>query len=171
MPRRDRRRAQHYRDGQGALCCVRSCAFAAISLPAMATRLIVLLIAVLAAAANAFYLRPPPIGSRAAASAAVSDLTSRTVVAARSTQKRTASISMNKVKLTNGGKSCQVAAGSSMMAACKKLGINVKTNCKKGDCGTCTVRVGGKAVKACVGKVPPAPKLKSVMEKGLPVSR
>ena len=152
-------------------CCVRSCAFAAISLPAMATRLIVLLIAVLAAAANAFYLRPPPIGSRAAASAAVSDLTSRTVVAARSTQKRTASISMNKVKLTNGGKSCQVAAGSSMMAACKKLGINVKTNCKKGDCGTCTVRVGGKAVKACVGKVPPAPKLKSVMEKGLPVSR
>ena len=171
MPRRDRRRAQHYRDGQGALCCVRSCAFAAISLPAMATRLIMLLIAVLAAAANAFYLRPPPIGSRAAASAAVSDLTSRTVVAARSTQKRTASISMNKVKLTNGGKSCQVAAGSSMLAACKKLGINVKTNCKKGDCGTCTVRVGGKAVKACVGKVPPAPKLKSVMEKGLPVSR
>ena len=60
-----------------------------------------------------------------------------------------------------------------MMAACKKLGINVKTVCcKKGDCGIArTVRVGGKAVKACVGKVPPAPKLKSVMEKGLPVSR
>ena len=48
------------------------------------------------------------------------------------------------------------------MAACKKLGINVKTNCKKGDCGTCTVNIGGKSMRACIGKVPPAPKLKSI---------
>ena len=73
------------------------------------------------------------------------------------------------VKLTNGAKSVSVGAGSSLMAACKKLGINVKTNCKKGDCGTCTVNVGGKSMRACIGKVPPAPKLKSVQEKGLPV--
>ena len=73
------------------------------------------------------------------------------------------------VKLTNGAKSVSVGAGSSLMAACKKLGINVKTNCKKGDCGTCTVNVGGKSMRACTGKVPPAPKLKSVQEKGLPV--
>ena len=71
--------------------------------------------------------------------------------------------------LTNGAKSVSVGAGSSLMAACKKLGINVKTNCKKGDCGTCTVNVGGKSMRACIGKVPPAPKLKSVQEKGLPV--
>jgi hypothetical protein len=31
------------------------------------------------------------------------------------------------------------------------------------------VNVGGKGVRACIGKVPPAPKLKSVMEKGLEV--
>ena len=73
------------------------------------------------------------------------------------------------VKLTNGAKSVNVGAGSSLMGACKKLGINVKTNCKKGDCGTCTVNVGGKSMRACISKVPPAPKLKSVQEKGLPV--
>ena len=54
-------------------------------------------------------------------------------------------------------------------AGFKKLGVPVKTNCKKGDCATCTVKVGGKAMRACIGKVPPAPKLKSVQEKGLPV--
>merc|ERR1740117_1308155 len=58
-----------------------------------------------------------------------------------------------------------------MMAACKKLGMKIPTSCKKGDCGTCTVNVGGKNIKACVGKVPPAPKLKSVLEKGLPVRK
>jgi succinate dehydrogenase/fumarate reductase-like Fe-S protein len=56
-----------------------------------------------------------------------------------------------------------------MMAACKKLGLSVPTNCRKGDCGTCTVSVGGINVKACIGKVPPAPKLKSVLVKGLEV--
>ena len=33
--------------------------------------------------------------------------------------------------------------------------------------GVCTVSVGGKKMKACVSKVPPAPKLKSLIEKGL----
>merc|ERR1719231_464934 len=81
----------------------------------------------------------------------------------------TSTLVMGQTPLTNGKKKIMVAEGSSMMAACKKLGINVKTNCKKGDCGTCTVNVGGKSVRACVGKVPPAPKLKSVLEKGLMV--
>mmetsp|Transcript_23257 Transcript_23257/g.69658 ORF Transcript_23257/g.69658 Transcript_23257/m.69658 type:complete len:103 (+) Transcript_23257:250-558(+) len=75
-----------------------------------------------------------------------------------------------KTPLSANGRKIEVPAGSSMMAACKKLGLNVPTNCRKGDCGTCTVNVGGKAIKACVGKVPPAPKLKSVLEKGLPVA-
>ena len=74
-----------------------------------------------------------------------------------------------KVPLSANGKRIEVPEGSSMMAACKKLGLSVKTSCKKGDCGTCTVNVGGKNIRACVGKVPPAPKLKSVQEKGLPV--
>ena len=69
---------------------------------------------------------------------------------------------MGQVKLTNGGKSCKVGEGSSMMAACKKLGMKVPTSCKSGNCGTCTVKCGGKAIKACIGKVPPAPRLKCV---------
>lgn len=39
----------------------------------------------------------------------------------------------------------------------------------RGDCGSCTVSVGGSRIKACVGKVPPQPKLKSLQEKGLEV--
>mmetsp|Transcript_1317 Transcript_1317/g.3377 ORF Transcript_1317/g.3377 Transcript_1317/m.3377 type:complete len:113 (-) Transcript_1317:122-460(-) len=73
--------------------------------------------------------------------------------------------------LTANGRRVEVPAGSSMLAACRKLGLNVPTNCKKGDCGTCTVIVGGKQIRACVGKVPPAPRLKSVAEKGLPVKK
>ena len=73
---------------------------------------------------------------------------------------RTRPATMAQVKLTNGAKSVKVGENSSLMAACKKLGLNVKTNCKKGDCGTCTVNVGGRSLRACIGKVPPAPKLK-----------
>lgn len=50
------------------------------------------------------------------------------------------------------------------------LGLNVPTKCKKGECGTCTVSVGGYKMRACVATVPAAPKLKSLIEKGLPVS-
>ncbi|KAJ8609234.1 hypothetical protein CTAYLR_008059 [Chrysophaeum taylorii] len=71
--------------------------------------------------------------------------------------------------LSANGKRIEAAAGSSLMAACNKLGLRVPTNCKKGECGTCTVSVGGKLLRACTAKVPPAPKLKSVLEKGLPV--
>ena len=58
-----------------------------------------------------------------------------------------------KVKLVNGAKSFMAAPGSKMSAACSKLGIKPKYSCKKGDCGSCTVSVGGSRVKACVGKV------------------
>uniref|UniRef100_A0A7S3NPX4 2Fe-2S ferredoxin-type domain-containing protein n=1 Tax=Aureoumbra lagunensis TaxID=44058 RepID=A0A7S3NPX4_9STRA len=67
------------------------------------------------------------------------------------------------------GKKITVPEGSNLGAACSKLGIKVPYNCKKGDCGTCSVSVGGKILRACTAKVPPAPKLKSVAEKGLPV--
>jgi len=56
-----------------------------------------------------------------------------------------------------------------MMMACQKLGLKVPTDCRKGQCGTCTVTVAGMKIRACIGKVPPAPKLKSLIEKGLAV--
>ena len=37
----------------------------------------------------------------------------------------------------------------------------------RGDCGSCTISVAGSRIKACVGKVPPEPRLKSLQEKGL----
>ena len=54
--------------------------------------------------------------------------------------------------------------------ACQQLGLRVPTKCKKGECGTCTVTVAGNKMRACVAKVPPAPRLKSLIEKGLSVS-
>ena len=39
----------------------------------------------------------------------------------------------------------------------------------RGDCGSCTISVGGQRLKACVGKVPPEPRLKSLQEKGLEI--
>ena len=126
--------------------------------------------------------------------------------------------------LTHNGKKMDFKEGSSLQAACAKLGVKPKYSCKKwerwrscvvnwimeqicililasrwnstpriisgatfsriefllltfyvflhfyrGDCGSCTVSVGGSRIKACVGKVPPMPKLKSLQEKGLEV--
>ena len=70
-------------------------------------------------------------------------------------------LEMAKTPLVAGGKRVEVDEGSSMMNACGKLGLKVPTSCKKGECGTCTVTVGGKKIRACIGKVPDAPKLKS----------
>eukprot|EP01041_Mallomonas_annulata_P001054 gene1054-2062_t len=76
----------------------------------------------------------------------------------------------DKVALVANGKRVEVDSGSSMLAACMKLGLKVPLDCKKGDCGTCTVTVGGNKIRACVGKVPNPPKLKSIQEKGLTVT-
>ena len=65
------------------------------------------------------------------------------------------------------GKRFEAKPGSPLGPACAKIGVKVSYSCKKGDCGVCTVSVGGKKMKACVSKVPPAPKLKSLIEKGL----
>ena len=75
-----------------------------------------------------------------------------------------------KTPLVANGKRVEADPGSSLLAACQKLGLRVPTDCKKGECGVCTVSVGGQKIKSCIGKVPPAPKLKSLLEKGLPVS-
>jgi aerobic-type carbon monoxide dehydrogenase small subunit (CoxS/CutS family) len=44
------------------------------------------------------------------------------------------------------------------------------THSNRGDCGSCTINIAGNRVKACVGKVPPEPRLKSLQEKGLAIS-
>ncbi|KAL3791347.1 hypothetical protein ACHAWO_004971 [Cyclotella atomus] len=82
---------------------------------------------------------------------------------------RRTSTSLHMTLLTAGGKKVEVPAGSPLKAACAKLGVKPKYSCNKGDCGSCTVSVGGSRIKACVGKVPPQPKLKSLQEKGLEV--
>ncbi|KAJ1425309.1 hypothetical protein B484DRAFT_451108 [Ochromonadaceae sp. CCMP2298] len=75
-----------------------------------------------------------------------------------------------KTPLVAGGKRFEAEPGSSLIVACTKLGLKVPTQCRKGDCGTCTVTVAGQKIRSCVGKVPPAPRLKSLQEKGLAVS-
>jgi len=117
-------------------------------------------------------------------------------VLSRNSGKMLTSSSLHMTLLTAGGKKVEVPAGSSLKAACAKLGVKPKYSCQKwvtsslfpyysfvamiadfslflhfcrGDCGSCTVSVGGSRIKACVGKVPPQPKLKSLQEKGLEV--
>lgn len=83
---------------------------------------------------------------------------------------RRSALSAATTPLTAGGKRVEAAPGSSMLAACTKLGLKVPLDCRKGECGTCTVTCGGQKIRACIGKVPPAPKLKSLIEKGLAVT-
>uniref|UniRef100_A0A7S2SLY0 2Fe-2S ferredoxin-type domain-containing protein n=1 Tax=Eucampia antarctica TaxID=49252 RepID=A0A7S2SLY0_9STRA len=71
-------------------------------------------------------------------------------------------------KLTYNGKAIEFKEGSPMKSACAKLGMKPRYSCKKGDCASCTISVGGTRIKPCVGKVPPAPRLKSLQAKGLP---
>lgn len=65
------------------------------------------------------------------------------------------------------GKKVEIKEGTPLSQACVKLGLKPTYSCKKGDCATCTVTVGSYCLKACVDKVPPMPKLKSLQENGL----
>ncbi|KAI2510927.1 hypothetical protein MHU86_3548 [Fragilaria crotonensis] len=71
--------------------------------------------------------------------------------------------------LTYNGQKKDFKAGSPLKNACAALGVKPKYSCKKGECASCTISVGGQRIKACVGKVPPEPKLKSLIEKGLEI--
>mmetsp|Transcript_19267 Transcript_19267/g.27774 ORF Transcript_19267/g.27774 Transcript_19267/m.27774 type:complete len:124 (+) Transcript_19267:198-569(+) len=73
-------------------------------------------------------------------------------------------------KLTYKGKSKSFKPGSPLSKAVSALGVKPKYSCKKGECATCQIRVAGRMVKPCVGKVPPPPTLKSLQEKGLEIS-
>jgi hypothetical protein len=56
------------------------------------------------------------------------------------------------------------------VAIAHKEHILLLQDCLKGQCNICMVTVGGVKIRACCGKVPTAPKLKSVLEKGLAIS-
>lgn len=79
------------------------------------------------------------------------------------------SSSLQMTVLNYNGKKVNAKAGSPLKNVVGKLGVKPKYSCKKGDCGSCTISVGGNRVKACVGKVPPEPRLKSLQENGLVV--
>lgn len=79
------------------------------------------------------------------------------------------STALDMTVLTYNGKKKNFRAGSPMKNAASALGVKPRYSCKKGDCNSCTLSVGGQRIKACVGKVPPEPKLKSLQEKGLEV--
>ena len=72
--------------------------------------------------------------------------------------------------VSKAGKRFEAMPGSPLGPAVAKLGLKVPYSCKKGNCNTCTVTVAGKRMKACVDKVPPSPRLKSLKEKGLIVT-
>eukprot|EP00537_Pseudo-nitzschia_pungens_P007631 CAMPEP_0172361210 /NCGR_PEP_ID=MMETSP1060-20121228/5076_1 /TAXON_ID=37318 /ORGANISM="Pseudo-nitzschia pungens, Strain cf. cingulata" /LENGTH=112 /DNA_ID=CAMNT_0013083403 /DNA_START=17 /DNA_END=355 /DNA_ORIENTATION=- len=84
-----------------------------------------------------------------------------------STCQRTSALQMT--VLTHKGKKKNFKPGSPMKSAAAGLGIKPRYSCRKGDCNSCTLSVGGQRIKACVGKVPPEPRLKSLQEKGLEV--
>ncbi|KAL3817364.1 hypothetical protein ACHAXA_004490 [Cyclostephanos tholiformis] len=91
------------------------------------------------------------------------------VVARRSSSSCSRTTHLRMTVLTSNGKKIDVPEGTPLKTACEKLGVKPKYSCKRGDCGSCTVSVGGSRIKACVGKVPPMPRLKSLQEKGLEV--
>ncbi|CAB9506011.1 expressed unknown protein [Seminavis robusta] len=72
--------------------------------------------------------------------------------------------------LTYGNKKKDFKPGTPLKTALPQLGVKPVYSCRKGDCATCQVLIGGQFTRACIGKVPAEPKLKSLQENGLPVS-
>eukprot|EP00531_Pseudo-nitzschia_arenysensis_P003304 CAMPEP_0116142950 /NCGR_PEP_ID=MMETSP0329-20121206/15184_1 /TAXON_ID=697910 /ORGANISM="Pseudo-nitzschia arenysensis, Strain B593" /LENGTH=118 /DNA_ID=CAMNT_0003638225 /DNA_START=68 /DNA_END=424 /DNA_ORIENTATION=+ len=80
------------------------------------------------------------------------------------------SSSLHMTVLSYNGKKKNFKPGSPLSKALPAIGIRPRYSCKKGDCATCQVFIAGRATRACTGKVPPEPTLKSLKEKGLEVS-
>mmetsp|Transcript_49837 Transcript_49837/g.53782 ORF Transcript_49837/g.53782 Transcript_49837/m.53782 type:complete len:115 (+) Transcript_49837:155-499(+) len=79
------------------------------------------------------------------------------------------SSSLHMTVLTYNGKKKNFKAGTPLKKAVANLGVKPRYSCKKGDCNSCSLSVGGQRIKPCVGKVPPEPRLKSLQEKGLEI--
>jgi ferredoxin len=82
---------------------------------------------------------------------------------------KSSSTALEMTVLTYNGKKRNFKPGSPLKSAASALGVKPKYSCRKGDCGSCTLSVGGQRIKACVGKVPDEPRLKSLQEKGLEI--
>jgi ferredoxin len=52
------------------------------------------------------------------------------------------------------GKTINAIAGQSLADVARAAGSKIQYDCKNGDCGTCTVKLNGRSVRACVAKVP-----------------
>ena len=50
--------------------------------------------------------------------------------------------------------------GENIGQIAKAARVDIKYKCKKGECGTCTVKFNGKDVKACISAIPSVSKLK-----------
>jgi ferredoxin len=58
------------------------------------------------------------------------------------------------VEFQPSGKKVKAYLGQSISMIAQTAGAGVKYNCKKGDCGTCTVVFNGKSVRACQSFLP-----------------
>lgn len=54
----------------------------------------------------------------------------------------------------NGKSVPNVVANQKISQVCAAARVKVPYNCQNGECGTCTVMMNGRKVKACVSKVP-----------------
>jgi ferredoxin len=54
----------------------------------------------------------------------------------------------------NGKMIPKVVIDQKVSLVCNAARVKVPYNCQNGECGTCTVRMNGKPVRACVAKVP-----------------
>ncbi|KAJ1625349.1 hypothetical protein T492DRAFT_1040513 [Pavlovales sp. CCMP2436] len=52
------------------------------------------------------------------------------------------------------GKTVSAIPGQKLSDVARAAGAKVRYDCKNGDCGTCTVKLNGRAVRTCVAKVP-----------------
>jgi ferredoxin len=51
-------------------------------------------------------------------------------------------------------KKVKVASGSSLADAAKKAKYSPNYGCEEGKCGSCELKIGGKKIRPCIGKVP-----------------
>ncbi|KAG7338500.1 hypothetical protein IV203_009121 [Nitzschia inconspicua] len=77
--------------------------------------------------------------------------------------------SLHMTVLSYNGKKKDFKPGSPLKSAVESLGVKPKYSCRKGDCASCQLTVGGQRMRPCVAKVPPEPRLKSLQEKGLEI--
>ena len=54
----------------------------------------------------------------------------------------------------NGKSIPNVVVDQKISQVCNAARVKVPYNCQNGECGTCTVKMNGKKVRACVSKVP-----------------